>query len=474
MRKIYILLIFSMLILPLALAESLIDVATVYNEISPADQAKYRVTITNDNPGPQRYSVYSFVQGWNVDPSPIKDRIIDIAARKKYSTIIVAHPTEDFPPGIYTLPIVIESDSGERFNQLLKVYLRPDEPIDYLPAIKVGIDINDKITPKNTVPVTLTLENRNPLDLTGLKVKIQRDIPEFVKEGTVDLPPLQTKTIQFTIKPNEFQQPKDYTIFFVFERDGEAIKVIEKQIEIVTILSDFAVSIKQESVFLKRFIELSIMNDGNVINTQEVKYPVSLWTGLLTKSDAKLIKEGGQRYLVWEVALGPSESTTANFVLNYRLPFYFGVILLLAIIFYFLVQSPVVVKKHAVTINKDDEGALSEIKITLEVMNKSNKNLKDVLITDLVPSIANVEKSLELGTLKPQQVRHTKRGTKVIWSLAELDGHEHRLITYKLRAKLNILGTFKLPRAALEYKGKRGKKRKAYSNVFQLRSDVTE
>ena len=60
-------------------------------------------------------------------------------------------------------------------------------------------------------------------------------------------------------------------------------------------------------------------------------------------------------------------------------------------------------------------------------------------------------------------------GAKVIWALAELDSHEHRLITYKVKAKLNILGTFSLPRAVVEFHKKSGKKKsKAFSNVYRL------
>jgi len=56
----------------------------------------------------------------------------------------------------------------------------------------------------------------------------------------------------------------------------------------------------------------------------------------------------------------------------------------------------------------------------------------------------------------------------VIWSLAELDVHEHRLITYKIKAKLNIVGTFSLPRATVTFKKRGRKKGKAFSNVFRL------
>ena len=131
------------------------------------------------------------------------------------------------------------------------------------------------------------------------------------------------------------------------------------------------------------------------------------------------------------------------------------------------VRSPVSLRKTAITTKKDGEGILSEIKVTIEVKNTSSKAIKDVHITDFVPAIANVKKSLELGTLQPKAVHHTKKHTRVIWSLAELDVHEHRLITYKIKAKLNILGTFRLPRATLEYKRGR-KRRKSYSNIFNL------
>ena len=132
-------------------------------------------------------------------------------------------------------------------------------------------------------------------------------------------------------------------------------------------------------------------------------------------------------------------------------------------------QSPVSVQKTAITARSGEDGTLSEVKITLELKNHSKKPVKDVVVTDLVPSIANIDKGLELGTLKPQEMKQTKSGTKVVWSLAELDGHEQRLITYKIKAKLNILGTFSLPRATIEFKRKKGSRlSKAYSNIFRI------
>jgi len=232
-------------------------------------------------------------------------------------------------------------------------------------------------------------------------------------------------------------------------------------------LPPFEVVPSEERIYLKVFKTLTVRNAGNVRNTQIVKDPVSLWMLPLIRSEGRSIKEEGQRYLVWEVALNPNESVNIPLIINYRFIAYVLAALLLFGGFYFYVQSPLSVQKTAITA-RSDEGTLSEIKITLELKNHSKKPIRNVVVTDIIPGIANIDKSLELGTLKPQETKQTREGTKVTWSLMELDAHEHRLITYKIKAKLNILGTFSLPRASVEFQRKKGRSKKAYSNVFRL------
>lgn len=456
-----------------ALGESTVVTTPISNEITTSEQGTYSLKVTNNEAYTQRYSIYSLQsgQGWNVDPSPLKDKIIELASGQSHTTTIVATPLEDFVPGIYNVHITIQSDHGESYTKPLKFYVAPEGSVDYLPAIKATIDMNDKINPSEPVSIKLFLENRNPLDLTGLKIRIQSTIPEFVKEVAVDLPPLEKKTVEFAIVPSRIQQPKDYTLFFVFERNDETVKIIEKNVEVLTLLPEFEVEVKEEKKLLKTSRTLTVINGGNVRNTQVVKYPSSFLASLFTSSEGRSLKEYEKRFLTWEVELGPAESLEIYSVTNYRLLLYSLLAILLFMGFYFYVQPPLSINKAAATTKIEDSGALSEIKITLELKNHSNKPVKDVQVIDLVPGIANVDKGLELGTLKPKEIRHTKTGTKVIWSLAELDAHEHRLITYKMKAKLNILGTFSLPRAMVEFKRKRRKKAgKAYSNIFRISS----
>ena len=460
---------FSLLSITVLAADTEVTVTPLENHITTAEQATFKVTVKSTGNEFQSYTVYALELGWIIDPLP-QDRTFDLNPGESKTTIVTVKPTEDFKPGAYAPTLYVDSYRGNNYKtytKSLKLYLSPEGQIEYFPSLTVTVDMDEKINPQEPVPIKLFINSRNPLNLTNLKLKIQSDMSEFQK----DVPPLEKKTVEFTIVPSEFQQPKDYTLFFVFEHKGQTVKVVEKKIEVVSLLPEFSVNIVEDIIFFKQFKQVSITNPGNVLNKQEVKIPVSFWSSLFIKSPGSEYKTiEGSKFLVWKLSLTPNETISVNYVVNYRILFYLLLVILIFGSFYWYVQTPIVAKKSAITTKSDEEGALSEIKVTLEVNNKSGKPLKGVKITDLVPGIANVEKSLELGTLKPQEVRHVKQGTKVIWSLAEIDSHEHRLITYKVKAKLNIVGTFSLPRAIVEFEKGKGKKGKSYSNIFRLSS----
>lgn len=213
---------------------------------------------------------------------------------------------------------------------------------------------------------------------------------------------------------------------------------------------------------------MTITNEGNVLNTQKARAPLTRWESYFTYGEGDVVTFNDAKYVEWELTLGPGEATTKHFITNLRIPLYVLIFLLLFTAFYFYVLPPISVSKSAVTTQSDEEGALSEIKVALEVKNTSSRPVRSVALIDYVPGIANVEKMIDVGTLKPTEVTHTARGTKLVWNIAELEGKEHRVITYKVKAKLNILGTFSLPRATAEYGKRKGRTGKAYSNIFRL------
>ena len=465
------LLVFLVVVCAFTAAASTVSITPLDDEITLSEEAVFQVTIANDEDISLTYTVYGLEVVWSVTP---ESRRFTLLPGQSRTTKVQVRPLGPFKPSMYGIKLFVDQSAGpnsaptHRFEEEMTVILYPDEPQDYLPALGLSIDIPSTINPQEQVPVRLQLTNRNPLNLTYLRVRVQSEMPEFVQEQTIHISPREEKSIEFTMRPNPHQAPKEYTVFFVFERFGQTIKVVERKVTILPVTVPFVIDTTESTVLRKTFIQLKVTNMGNVQDTQKVKVPVSLWAALFTSGDVHIEREDGQRHLVWEKTLNPAESITIPYIINYRIPLYILIIALVLGVFYLYARSSVELRKGAVTSKSGEDGTLSEVKITLEVKNLSRKPMKDIIITDLVPGIANLEKGLELGTIKPTEVKHTPKGTKVIWSMAELDAHEHRLITYKIKTKLNILGTFSLPRASMEYKTARGRKRKAYSTIFRL------
>jgi hypothetical protein len=126
------------------------------------------------------------------------------------------------------------------------------------------------------------------------------------------------------------------------------------------------------------------------------------------------------------------------------------------VLFYFVLRSPLTVKKTASNIALK-EGGVSELKVILNVSNRSNNKINDIEIIDKIPNIADLEKGLTIGTLQPSKIlRHEKKGTMIKWVIEELHAGDERVITYKVKSHLSIVGEFSLAQAVAKcrYKGK--------------------
>jgi len=454
----------------LVLADSKVESKALVNSILPGEQASFELSIINNALESQSYTVISYAsgKGWNLDPSPLSDKVIeDISPNEKYVTKIIVNPLEDFEPGIYYVSVQIESDLGESYNVPLKIYVGTDTPVEYMPSVSLDVSLDELINPGDSQNLVIHLENRNPLNLTDLTLEIQSDLEGLNTVMGAGLESLGSKTLSFTAETEEFQQPKDYYLFLLLKRGEETIKIVEGGFTVSSLTPQFGSNVVSDVVFLKKFQTIILQNSGNVENTQEYFYPVSNFNALFLKSDVDIVSIDGQKNLKFEETLSPGESVYFVVEYNYRVLFYIALFFVLFILFYYVVRSPLSLHKGAVT-TTGKEGALHEIKIALEIKNKTKKEIKNVKVIDVIPGIANLEKHLDLGTLKHSKVISTKKGTKIEWHISEIEPLEHRIITYKIKTKLNVIGDFKLPRAIAEFSKKKGKLRKSYSNSFRL------
>ncbi len=463
---------FLLLLFPHALAQAEILVAPVDNEITAKEEAVFEVSIRNGYGEERTFTLYNLDVIWSLTPEQAQ---FTLPAGGSKTQRVRVKPLGPFQPSKYLVKLHVDSSIGmaaataaERTSADLPIILFPEEPVEYAPAVKVSVDLDERVSPEKPLSVKVSLQNKNPRDLSGLRLYIQSEMPEFAQEALLDLPPLEEKTVELTITPNPLQPPKTYTLFFTVDHQGQTVKVVQEELEILAYQPEFAVEKTEESIFLKKYLSLAVRNPGNVPQTQPVRVPISFSAALVT-SEMQIVKEGGQRYLTSEVTLEPGETVTISALTNYRLPLYALIIVVVLLLLYHILKSPLQVQKRATA----HQGELSEIKVTLDVRNLSRKHIKEVRITDLVPSIANLEKGLQVGTITPHDIKHTAQGTKVHWLIAELEPQEHRLVTYSLKAKFNIVGTLSLPRATAEFKREGWLSRKGLGKTYSNMASVS-
>ena len=132
---------------------------------------------------------------------------------------------------------------------------------------------------------------------------------------------------------------------------------------------------------------------------------------------------------------------------------------------YFLFRTQVVLKKSA-RILSTKEGGISELKVIIHARNRSSKKVRNVRIIDLIPSLAELVKHFDVGTLEPYKVvLHDAKGTIVKWKIDELEPGEERLIYYKVKNKLSVLSGISLPAVVAKFETAPETERSSKSNV---------
>jgi 3-deoxy-D-arabino-heptulosonate 7-phosphate (DAHP) synthase len=132
-----------------------------------------------------------------------------------------------------------------------------------------------------------------------------------------------------------------------------------------------------------------------------------------------------------------------------------------------LFRSPVTARKTAANISLK-EGGVSELKIVLNVSNRSNNKLRNIEVIDRIPNIADLEKGLTIGTLHPTKIlKHERKGTIIKWVIDNLDAGDERVISYKIKSHLSILGEFSLTPTIVKFNFK-GKEIITHSNSLGI------
>ncbi len=108
------------------------------------------------------------------------------------------------------------------------------------------------------------------------------------------------------------------------------------------------------------------------------------------------------------------------------------------------------------------------MKVMINIHNRGKTTVKEIEVLDRIPNIADLQGDISIGTLRPIKIKkHDQKGTILKWVIDELGPGDERVITYKIKSHLPIIGEFKLAQAVGSYNVNR-KKQIIHSNSLDI------
>ncbi|MGB9748652.1 MAG: hypothetical protein ACPLWC_02285 [Candidatus Woesearchaeota archaeon] len=450
--------------------------APVKDEISILEEALFNVTINNNQVVDDTFTFSSLdTSKWRVYSDPVSDYLTGKHANAKSSESMLLYfkPLKNLSSGIYQLDLKLSSSrTGESLTLPFIIKILPLKPTkeQYNSSIGMSVYFEDVVDPRRESKIVVDFENKANAEFKGLILKVRSINSSLVDERLiVNLGALEKRKVEILLKISSLQEPiSDILNISLATPEDEDIKVFQEPYRILG-YTDFSEERSIKKGFLTRETVIKTTNRGNQAGNYTVKYRISLFESSFARTNptAYYLKEGSLKYLAWNLNLKSLESKSVIVRENYAVLLLVFVILCVGLIIYFVFRIPIVITKKAKIIRLK-EGGISELKVVLHIKNRGPRYVSEVKLIDSLPNIAEIEESLDIGPLKPEKViRQSSRGTIIKWDLGVLDKFEERIISYKVKSKLSILGWFTLPPAIVKYKIN-NKEYKVYSKRIKL------
>lgn len=462
--NVFVCLIIAMLFATIAGAEPFsVTQDAIVDSIFADERASFELVISNQGNMTERYVIYSsdprFITA--VEPSEI---LVDGRSSKTF--IITVYPTSSFnTPGTYGIPIVIRSvQTNKDVRDTLTIGIKSENFREFSPSLVLDarINNNERVDPRTPFPVSIRITNKNRLDVRDLVVNYQSALCQG--SFSADIPPLGEFQNEVFCTLDRHTPPQTDMFRISLSYDGRSLAGSQTyEYRVMEITEFFSVDKNTTEFFLKSTLSLNATNKANVHQVQVFSVQRNAFEKLFTKLSTTRNVDVASTSSGYEFTISLSPEETAGFVVQTNTRGFFitlFVIVLAAVIvyaLYYALRSPVVVKREITILSKKDGGA-SHAKVLLNVRNRTGQVLDKLRVIETVPSLVEIEKAFDVGTLKPTKiVRHEKKGTLIRWDFTTLEPFEERIITYRIQSKLSIIGRLDLPPTTVKFSADGGK-----------------
>ena len=471
MKKIFIYMIIMFALVTFASASFSAEIISSDSLIQYGEIANYNINIKNNLDKPQSFRLVSSPDGWNVYTSPLSDYTFTIPPNQEREIKLKVSPRYMFETRPYNIQLRIRSltlDETKNLNLLVQVY-KPEER-EYVPHVVPELFIPFEIDPRKTINLEIDLNNLNNRNISSLFLEISSNY--FYEKKEIQLKPMEKKSLNVKFEIDDLTSPDDDIVKLeVWAEHNQRTHRWERVSPFRIIgYSELIKEKIEDSSFLRSEIKINLKNDANIKESYEIPVKVgyfkSFFSSFEPRYSYKLSSEEG-RFLVWNFELDAQEEASIHVKTNYISLVIFILLIIAVIIAYYVLRPPIKIKKEVSHVGTS-EGGISDIKVILFIKNRTSKVIEDISIIEKIPHLASIGKEFQIGTLMPSKVmQNPKKGTLVKWTLQTLEANEERIITYKIKSKLSILGGLTLPSTIVKF-SVRGKESKTKSNRLNL------
>ena len=329
------------------------------------------------------------------------------------------------------------------------------------------------VNPGDSITATVTATNSADADSDPLKLQTNvRTSAEILKRFDDELDEIggeSTKSVQHTYTTGKYLSPATYSVEVILKdslnRMIDTRSVTFRVERVKNLVQSGSLSY---SIF-SQIKTITIKNEGNVLEegfyvTESV--PVYVKNFFYPEVEPATIEEKDNRIVYsWYISsLQPGSEATIKYEVRFFSIWLIGLAVIGVVVLAFkYAYTPRIIKKHSL-FGKIERG--KEIMISLEVRNPTLHEIKNVEVMDLVTPIANVVDKFD--TMKPS-IKRMDHGTELTWSIRSLRPMEERVLTYRIKPVVEIIGTLMLPKARITYLDRKKRKKDIASKVVIIK-----
>lgn len=454
----------AIIALPIVEGSFFVDSESINSSIARDEVATYNVTITNMDDTTRTYTVELaavYARDWRINPGSVT-----VPADSSVSFVMSLRPSPTVESGSKSISVRISSGRGttEELSVPVRV-LSEGQFVGYPPNVRLAVSSAMSHDPREIYDLDVGISNRNPRDLEDLELSISSD--HFGAEQIFDLEGLEEEEFNFELEMDDRIPPGEYPYVVRLHYPG-AEGYIAEEIRSLEILGYSYIEpiINTTSNWFKTTQTITMYNDGNEESVKEVSLRAPWYQRLFLSAseEYEVVTLDGGANIQFSQSVQAEEEIVITVDRNYRPLVILLLVAILATLAYFSFRSPVIAKKKVYQLKQSGEG-VSEMKIRLYIKNRSNNPVTDVSVTDYLPRITEYESLSDPGSVSPDKVSRTaKKGTILSWNFETLESQEERILSYKIKSNLGIVGNITLPKIKLNFRNSKNIQRTSYSD----------